>query len=127
MLNVLALLFSFAALPPAFLQQAPTAQKVEVVAVMGCLKQQTTNNDWMLVNATDPVASRATTPTPDQLPKEPGFGKNQFKLIGVSEFGLPDKKDKAVLVKGMYLKGTPVSRLNITSVTVIASSCAAAK
>src|SRR5215831_10564852 len=124
MLNSLALLLSLAALPSAPLPpQASAAPKVETVAVMGCLKQETTKNDWMLVNATDPIPSRAGTPTPEQLPKEPSFGKNQFKLIGVAEFGLPDKKDKAVLVKAMFLRGTPVSRLNITSVTVIGSSC----
>jgi len=126
MIDMIALLFGVTLFMQAPAQQ-PAGQKVEVVAVTGCLKQEGTTNNWMVVNATDPVPSRAATPPPDQLPKEPVLGKNQFKLVGVSEFGLLEKKDKTVLVKGLYLKATPVSRLNITSVTVVSASCPPAK
>ena len=126
MVNIIALVFGIAAfIPVPSVQQSAATPKVEVVAVTGCLKQQGTANDWMLVSATDPVPSRAGMPPPAELPKEPVLGKNQFKLIGVSEFNLKDKKDKAVVVKGLYLKSTPTARLNITSVTVISSSCPA--
>jgi len=54
-------------------------------------------------------------------------GKNQFKLIGVSEFPLQDKKDKIVVVKGLLVKATPVNRLNITSVTKAFDTCTAPK
>jgi hypothetical protein len=125
-MKIMTLVLAVAAVVPAApRQQTPGTQKIEVVAVTGCLKQQGTANDWILVNATDPVASRAGTPLPAELPKEPVFGKNQFKLIGVSEFNLPDKKDKTVVVKGLFLKSSPVSRLNITSVTVVSDSCPA--
>jgi hypothetical protein len=50
-------------------------------------------------------------------------GKNQFRLIGVSEFNLPQHRDHTVIMKGLLIKATPVSRLNITSVTTVAPSC----
>ncbi len=101
-------------------------QKIEIVSSVGCLKLEGTN-DWRLINATDPTPSRANTPAPDQVPKEPTAGKNQFKLIGVSEFPLNDKKDKTVYVRGLYIKATPMNRINITSVTVVSAACLPAK
>ena len=122
---VLMLGFAFGAQTPA-LQQAPAAQKVEIVSAIGCLKLEGTNN-WTLTNATDPAPSKAGTPTPDQIPKEPALGKNQFKLIGVAEFNLSEKKDKTVMVRGMFIKASPLSRINITSVSTVSASCAAPK
>src|SRR5437870_3281161 len=126
-MNLTTLFVGLAALIQTPAAPQPASPKVEVVAVTGCLKQEGTTNNWTLINATDPVASRATMPPPDQVPKEPAVGKNQFKLIGVSEFNLSDKKDKTVLVKGLFVKATPVSRLNITSVTTLSASCPSAK
>ena len=105
--------------------QAAPANKVDIVSVAGCLREAAPN-DWMLVNATDPVPSVANAPTPKEIPSTPPVGKNAFKLIGVSEFNLPAHKDKAVIVKGLYIKAAPTSRLNITSVTVVAPACPAA-
>jgi hypothetical protein len=110
----------------AVLGQASPSQKIDIVSVAGCLREPTANN-WMLVNATDPVASNANAPTKNDIPPAPPVGKNQFKLIGVSEFNLPQYKDHAVIVKGLHIKAQPVSRLNVTSVTTISASCAAAK
>src|SRR6267142_3599743 len=90
---------------------APTAAKIDIVSVAGCLKESAAN-DWRVVNATDPVSSNANAPAPKEIPATPPVGKNEFKLIGVSEFNLPQHKDHAVLVKGLHIKATPVSRLN---------------
>jgi hypothetical protein len=106
--------------------QTAAASKVDIVSVTGCLKEAAPN-DWRLVNATDPVASTANAPPRTEIPPVPPSGKNEFKLIGVSEFNLPQHKDHAVIVKGLFIKATPVSRLNITSVTTIAASCPAGK
>ena len=126
MMHNFPLLLGFVA--TALLQVAPppAAQKIEVISVIGCLKQEAANG-WRLANATDPAPSRAGTPSPDQIPKEPAVGKNQFKLIGVSEFPLNDKKDKTVYVRGMYIKASPLNRINITSVTTVATTCPPAK
>jgi hypothetical protein len=44
----------------------------------------------------------------------------------VSEFNLPQHRDKSVIIKGLLIKATPVSRLNMTSVTMVAATCPAA-
>jgi len=109
----------------ALLQAAPAPKKVEIVSVSGCLKEATPNN-WTIVNATDPVPSSANAPPAADVPKAAVAGKNQFRLIGVSEFGLAQHRDHAVIIKGLLIKGEPVSRLNITSVTMVAPTCPAA-
>jgi hypothetical protein len=104
--------------------QVVLSTKVEVVSVTGCLRETTPNN-WTLVNATDPVPSTANAPPAKEIPATPPTGKNEFKLIGISEFNLPSQKDRTVVVKGMLIKATPMSRVNVTSVTMVAPSCAA--
>ena len=104
------------------LQAAPA--KVDIVTVSGCLREPSADT-WMLVNATDPVKSSANAPEKKDIPATPPVGRNQFRLIGVSEFNLPVYKDHAVMVKGLHIKAQPVSRLNVTSVTTIAASCPA--
>jgi len=110
---------------PPNLGQPPsdTPGKIEIVAVTGCLRQQ--GADWMLVAATDPLVSVANAPQRSEIPTTPPAGKNQFRLIGVGEFDLPSHKDKTVLVKALYIKATPVSRLNLTSLVDAVSTCAA--
>ena len=94
------------------------------MSVAGCLREPSPDN-WMLVNATDPVPSSANAPAKNEIPATPPVGRNEFKLIGVSEFNLPQHRGHAVVVKGLHIKTQPVSRLNITSVTTISPSCPA--
>ena len=105
----------------AFVAQ-PAPAKVDIVSVTGCLKEAAPNN-WVIASATDPVPSSANAPAAKELPSAPPAGKNEFKLIGVSEFNLPAHKDRTVVVKGLFIKATPQSRLNITSVTDVAPAC----
>ena len=104
--------------------QAP-ANKVEIVSVAGCLREQGANN-WMVVAATDPVPSSANQAPPAELPKTPPAGKNAFKLIGVGEFSLPTLRDRTVVVRGLFIKATPASRINMTSIVEAVSTCAPA-
>lgn len=104
--------------------QAPAPNRVEIVSVAGCLRERGADN-WMLVAATEPVASLANAPQLRELPTSPPDGTNTFKLIGVAEFGLPTFRDRTVVVKGLYVKATPVSRLNLTSVVQALPACAA--
>src|SRR5262245_62277309 len=113
-------------LAAAWLAQAAASQKIDVVSVAGCLKESSPNT-WTLINATDPTPSAANAPATKDVPATPPVGKNEFRLIGVSEFNLPQHRDHAVIVKGLLIKATPTSRLNVTSVTTIAASCPAAK
>lgn len=99
------------------------ANKVPVMAVAGCLTEQ--GSDWVLTSASDPEPSIANGPPADQPYTGPKGGKNTVRLIGISEFDLPKHKGHTVLVKGLYIKAEPMSRLNVTSVTMIAESCPA--
>ena len=99
--------------------------KVDIVSVTGCLREASPNT-WTLVSATDPVPSSANAPQAKDIPSTPPAGKNEFRLIGVFEFNMPQHKDHTVVVKGLLIKATPASRINVTSVTTATTSCAAA-
>jgi hypothetical protein len=100
----------------------PKPEKIDPVAVVGCLKE-VKPNVWMLVDASDPVASTANAPPAKELATLPKGGKNEFQLIGVSVFNLSAHRDQSVVIKGLPIKATPTNRLNVTSVTMIAASC----
>ena len=102
---------------------APATKKVEIVSVTGCLREPSAGT-WTLTSATDPIPSSANAPAAKDIPSTPPAGKNEFRLIGVSEFNLPPHKGHTVIVKGLHIKATPVSRLNVTSVTMVSASCA---
>jgi len=99
--------------------------KVEIVSVTGCLKE-TTPNTWTLTSATTPVPSSANAPTAKEIPATPPAGTGTYRLIGVSEFNLPAHRDHTVVIKGLFIKATPMSRVNMTSVTTVSPSCAPA-
>jgi hypothetical protein len=105
--------------------QAPPA-KADIVMTAGCLKEQPAGT-WRVVNALDPTPSNAVAPPASELPAMPVVGSKEFQLIGVAIFDLPSYKDQTVLVKGLLVPATPVSRLNITSVTRVAPICAPSK
>jgi len=115
-----------AALLAAVFVQEAAPKKIDLVSVTGCLREPTAGT-WMLTGATDPVPSTANAPAAKDIPTAPPAGKYEYRLIGVSEFNLPAHKGHTVLVKGLHIKATPVSRLNVTSVTMVSSSCAAEK
>jgi hypothetical protein len=104
------------------LQAAAPSKKVEIVSVTGCLKESTPN-EWTLTGATDPQPSSANAALPKEIPAAAPAGKNLFKLIGVSEFNLPAHRDHTVIIKGLFIPATPVSRVNMTSVTMVSPSC----
>jgi hypothetical protein len=107
----------------ALLAQDPSQKKAEIVSVTGCLGESPPGT-WMLTSATDPVPSSANAPAAKDIPATAPVGKNEFRLIGVSEFNLPAHKGQTVIVKGLHIKAVPVSRLNITSVTTLSPACA---
>jgi hypothetical protein len=104
--------------------QAPPPKKtVEIVSVTGCLREQGANT-WMLVAATDPVASLANQAQGDDIPKAAPAGKNTFRLIGVSEFNFPQYRDHTVVIRGLLIKDK-VSRINVTSAVEAVPQCVA--
>lgn len=108
-----------------FLAQTPPPKKVvEIVSVTGCLREPAPNT-WMLVAATDPVASVANQAQGDDIPKAPPAGKNTFRLIGVSEFNFAQHRDHTMVIRGLLIKDK-VSRINVTSAVEAVPSCVAA-
>ena len=107
-------------------QGGAPAKKVEIVSVTGCLTEASPKT-WTVTGATDPVPSSANAPPPKEIPAAPPSGKNAFALIGVSEFNLPAHRDHSVIIKGLLIKATPISRVNMTSVTDVSPSCVAGK
>ena len=104
-----------------FVIQAPPAKKtVDVVSVTGCLREQGTN--WMLVAATDPVPSVGNQAQGDDIPKIAPAGKNTFRLIGISEFNLPQHRDRTMVIRGLLIKDK-VSRINVTSAVEAVATC----
>jgi hypothetical protein len=103
---------------------APRPANVEIVSVTGCLREATPDT-WTLTAATDPLPSSANAPPAKDVPTTPPAGKQSFRLIGVSEFNLPAHRDHTVIIKGLFIKASPLSRLNMTSVTAVSPSCVA--
>jgi hypothetical protein len=98
-------------------------KKVDIVSVTGCLREQGSNN-WVVVAATEPVVSSANAPLKSEIPTTAVTGKNQFKLIGVAEFNLPNYRNQTVVIKGLHIQAAPVDRLNVTSITTAVTFCA---
>ena len=105
----------------ALLTQAPPKKVVEIVSVTGCLREQ--GGTWMLVAATEPEPSVANQAQGKEIPSTPPAGKNSFRLIGTSEFNLPQMKDHTVVIRGLFIKDK-VSRINVTSAVAAVASCA---
>ena len=112
---------AFSVLLALIVAQAPPPKKVEIVSVTGCLREQ--GGTWLLVAATDPVPSLANQAQGDDIPKAPPAGKHTFRLIGVSEFNLPQHRDRTMVIRGLFIKDK-VSRINVTSAVEAVASCA---
>jgi hypothetical protein len=109
----------------ALLAQAPPP-RADIVMVSGCLKEQPAGT-WRVVNALEPKPSNAVAPPASELPAMPVVGTREFQLIGVSIFDLPSYRNQTVVVKGLLIPASPVSRLNMTSIVRVAPSCAPGK
>ena len=108
------------------MQAKPAAPaKADIVAVGGCLREASPEV-WMLVSASDPVVSpTANAPNAKEAASIAKNGKNEYRLTGVTVFNLPSHRGHNVLVKGLLNKATPVSRLNVTAVTMVSAECPA--
>lgn len=101
-------------------QHAPP-EKTPLVMVTGCLKAAS-QNSWVLVNATDPVAN-PDGPVRVQHGKTSSRGDKRFALIGVAPFNLSAKSNQTIVVQGLLIKVSPEPRLNVTSVAVLTAAC----
>ena len=102
----------------------PSPDQPAMVEVVGCLSQ--TGANWILTNATDPTPSTTSFTTPEALKAaaEKPFGTQQYRLLGTSPFGPDRHKGHKMAAKGLLIKSGTDTRINLTSLQMLAETCA---
>ena len=98
--------------------------QMPIVEVVGCLSQ--TGTSWMLANATEPASTQSSFTTPDALKAaaEKPLGTQQYRLLGTSPFSPDRHKGHKMAIKGLLIKSDSESRINVTSLQMLAETCA---
>jgi hypothetical protein len=73
-------------------------------------------NTWTLVSATDPVPSSANAPR-RRTSRDAAGGQERVPAHRRVRVQSAAHKDHTVVIKGLFIKATPTSRINVTSVT----------
>jgi hypothetical protein len=96
---------------------------LEIVEVCGCLESSA--GTWMVTHAGDPVVSKtqATTSVALKAAKANRLGAGRYQLLGMSVFEPSKYKGQEVAAKGVLIKGANTSRLNVTSLQMVAAQC----
>src|SRR5262249_20918517 len=106
-------------------EQKPTQNGVlEIGEVVGCLAEGSAGN-WVLTNADRPTLSRPEA-TPSQALKAAGarpLGSQRYRLMGVGAFSASSHRGEKVAVKGVFLNDSNATRINVTSLQMIAIDC----
>ena len=102
----------------------PTPGGLEIVRVIGCLKQPG-GETWVLTSATAPIPSASTGTSATSLREAEGtlLGTKRFRLIGISAFVPESQKGHKVEVKGILIKDVKESRVNVTSLQTVTTTC----
>ena len=95
-----------------------------IVEAVGCLSQ--TASGWILTDATEAatVTTTFTTPEAVKAAAEKPLGTQQYRLLGTSPFGPDRHKGHKMAIKGLLIKGDSESRINVTSLQMLAETCA---
>ena len=104
-------------------------QHSDVVEVAGCLEQSPART-WMLTDASDPTRSKTQATTSEALKAAEAqpLGRGRYQLLGASMFSPSSHKGQKVAVKGALIKDARAnrlndSRLNVTSLQLVAATC----
>lgn len=105
-------------------RRGASPDQMPIVEVVGCLSQTGTN--WMLANATEPASTPTSFTTPDAVKAaaEKPLGTQQYRLIGTSPFSPDRHKGHKMVIKGLLIKGGSEIRINVTSLQMLAETCA---
>jgi len=95
-----------------------------IAEVVGCLEQGPLGA-WMLSNAGDPVVSKtqATSSIALKDAESRPLGNGRHQLLGVGVFNPSSHQGQKVAVKGVLIKDGKESRLNVTSLQMVAMTC----
>ena len=96
-----------------------------LVQAIGCLSLNP-NQKWILTRASDPVATKDETSSPDSLkaalPK--ALGSQRMELVSVSPSLKPEShQNHKVEVRGLLYRDTNYTELNLTSLDTVSPSC----
>jgi mono/diheme cytochrome c family protein len=96
-----------------------------MVALVGCLAKGP-DNTWLLTNTTEPIQSKDEPPTPEELKQADSqpLGSDAFQLISVVPFKPDSNNGHKMAAKGLLYRAANENRLDVTSLQVVASSCA---
>jgi hypothetical protein len=99
--------------------------RAEIVEVVGCVSEAP-GGTWVLTRASEPVTSKtpATTTAALKEAAERPLGSGRFRLLGVSIFKPEALTGHKVAAKGVLIKDPQESRLNVTSLQAVATTCA---
>jgi hypothetical protein len=97
---------------------------LQIGEAVGCL-QPAPHGDWLLTNASDPEISQsqATTSVALKAAEAKPLGIRRYTLLGASVFNPASHPDEEVAVKGILIKGIKESRINVTSLQMVAPKC----
>jgi len=100
------------------------ADQTPIVEAVGCLSQ--TGSDWILVNATEAETVTTTFTTPDALKAAAGksLGTQKYRLLGVKPFSPEPHNGHMMVARGLLIKGSSDIRINVTSLQMLAATCA---
>ena len=98
---------------------------IQLVTVVGCLRQDTGDLPWMLEKATAGTQTEAAFTSRDELDRSgaEALGSLTYRLLGVGEFGVEPHVGHKVQVKGLKLRYDDEWRLNVTSFQHLAPNC----
>jgi len=98
-----------------------------LIRVSGCAIQE--GQDWLVINATDPVRTRSpeqTTPEEMKQAASQPLGSERFRLQNAEDLSgfLPEKmRNERVQVKGVLIRQTNRDRINVLRIDIVGASC----
>lgn len=108
-------------------QESPDASagKVELVMVVGCLRQDTGDVPWVLDRATEgtPASTPYTSEEEVSASADLPLGSLEYRLVGSGPFDVERHVGHRVQAKGLRLTYEGERRLNLTSFQHVAPSC----
>jgi hypothetical protein len=98
---------------------------LDTVEVIGCVSQAPDNKRWALTKATKPLKSGTSATTVEALKaaETKPLGTDSYVLIGADGWKPANSSGAKVAVRGMVIKDTSESRVNVASFNKVADNC----
>jgi len=97
---------------------------LDIVQAVGCLEQNPAG-DWTLTNASGSTASKgqSTSSVAVHTAAAEPLGTRSYQLLGTSAFNPLVHKGQKIAVKGVLIQDPKETRLNVTSLQMVAAGC----